>query len=84
MTYVETHGICSPHVHGVPAGCRPFFYAGCRVCEAKKAAGKVRGDEGPLNRTGWRKTVKRGSPKDFEERAKRDRAGRLAARGTWG
>jgi hypothetical protein len=39
--------LCSTHVHGVAPGMPPFFNPGCPKCEEKKAAGKVRGDEGP-------------------------------------
>jgi len=44
----DLHGqLCTTHQHGVAPGHPPFFNLGCPTCEAKKAAGKVRGDEGP-------------------------------------
>lgn len=41
--------LCAPHDRGVRPEYPPFFYEGCPACEAKKAAGKVTGEEGPLS-----------------------------------
>lgn len=41
---------CWNHTYGVAPGTPPFFVEGCPQCEAKRAAGKVRGDEGPVGR----------------------------------
>lgn len=37
--------VCAPHQSGVTPDMPPFFTPGCSVCEAKKEAGKVTGNE---------------------------------------
>ncbi len=37
--------MCARHLVGVAPDMKPFFTPGCRVCEAKKLAGKVTGNE---------------------------------------
>ena len=44
------HYRCWPHENGVEPGTPPFFYPDCVACEEKKAAGKVTGNEGPLDK----------------------------------
>jgi len=47
--------LCSPHTNGVSHGAPPFFYDWCHRCQAKLAAGKVTGTEGPVDqkKIGW-------------------------------
>ena len=40
--------LCPQHIRGVGPNTPPFYNAGCRVCEAKKAAGVVTGNEPKL------------------------------------
>ena len=77
----DNHQFCSPHTFGVPVNAAPFFYPGCPRCEEKKAAGKVRGDEGPVSRkVGWRFRRAKVDPEKFKAQAARERAGRAASR----
>ncbi|HVQ52914.1 MAG TPA: hypothetical protein VMS92_23000 [Mycobacterium sp.] len=46
--------LCAPHISGVAPGMPPFFTPWCKVCEAKRLAGKVTGDE-PLPVASFRK-----------------------------
>lgn len=83
MSVADHIGRCNPHVKGVPLGAPPFFYENCYVCAQKLAEGKVRGDEGPLPKMGWRTRAANTSPKKLEDKAARARAGRAAARKAW-
>jgi len=48
MSHKVPGNLCTPHVKGVNPGTPPFFYEWCGKCQEKLAAGKVRGDEGPV------------------------------------
>lgn len=42
--------LCGPHKVGIHPDDPPFYYEGCVMCEKKKAAGKVTGNEGHLTK----------------------------------
>lgn len=76
---------CTPHRVGVPVDARPFFVPGCPVCEAKKAAGDVTGNEAPPDFKGWkqRKHIENFPAKMAKIKAGRDRDRKSRQTATW-
>lgn len=76
MRGIKTKGssYCRMHSSGVPPGYPPFFVPGCLTCEARKAAGKVTGNE-PLPSTATQ-TVQRmnGGHIDWAKRKRQQEA----------
>jgi hypothetical protein len=47
MTWSQEHELCWQHYVGVSYPTEPFYCAGCKTCEDKKARGLITGNEPP-------------------------------------